>query len=113
MECLNFVNFPDFRELVIYEFWWIVGKGKEEGRAEEGQIGRSLRRGKKEDRTESPFSLERQGAEGSVVGGSVRVGGICHHYLEVGPIRVPFQVLKGLIIQVVVCNKHEFSKLVS
>ena len=113
MECLNIVNFPDFRELVIYEFWWIVGKRKEEGRAEEGQIGRSLLKRKKEDRTESPFSLERQGAEGSVVGGSVRVGGICHHYLEVGPIRVPFQVLKGLIIQVVVCNIHEFNKLVS
>ena len=113
MECLNIVNFPDFRELVIYEFWWIVGKRKEEGRAEEGQIGRSLLKRKKEDRTESPFSLERQGAEGSVVGRGMRVGGICHHYLKVGPIRVPFQVLKGLIIQVVVCNIHEFNKLVS
>ena len=80
------------------------------GRIEEGQIGRSLLKRKKEDRTESPFSLERQGAEGSVVGGGMRVGGICHHYLKVGPIRVPLQVLKGLIIQVVVCNKHEFIK---
>ena len=86
-------------------------KEKEEGRAEEGQIGRSLLKRKKEDRKESPFSLERQGAEGRVVCGGMRVGGICHHYLKVGPIRVPFQVLKGLIIQVVVCNKHEFSKL--
>ena len=41
----------------------------------------------------------------------MRVGGIRHHYLEVGPYGVPLQVFERLVVQVVVCNKHEFNKL--
>ena len=52
-----FAIFADLRELVIYEFLWIVGKGKEEGRAGEGQVGRSFEEEEKRKTGKKPPSV--------------------------------------------------------
>ena len=57
MEYLIFAIFEDLRELVIYEFLWIVGKGKEEGRAGEGQVGRSFNEEEKRKTGQKPPSV--------------------------------------------------------
>ena len=76
--------------------------GKEELGGNGSQEGKE-RGGRKEGR---PFNLEGEGSEGSIVCGGVGIGGIGHDDLEMGPDRVPIEVLIRLIGKVVVCNKN-------